>query len=291
MAKSALPGVARAARRLARHARAEVVELRDEQGRRRRRGRRALRRPRHRQALGVRARARRSSISTSTRRRSPRSATPTSRSSARSSPCSRSSRSELRRRRPSPGAHRGVAPADRRAGARSSRCATRRAAPMLKPQRVLERLQALTAGRDDVDLDDRRRPAPDVGDAVPAAATSRARSSPRAGSARWATASRRPSARRRRGPTRRSICVDGDGCFQMTSQELATAALEELPIVVVIVNNGYLGMVRQWQDMFFEERFSQIAPDAQRCPTTRRSRVRTARSASPPRTTRSSRRR
>jgi acetolactate synthase-1/2/3 large subunit len=44
----------------------------------------------------------------------------------------------------------------------------------------------------------------------------------------------------------------------MTSQELATAVLEELPIVVVVVNNGYLGMVRQWQDMFFEERLSQI---------------------------------
>ena len=44
----------------------------------------------------------------------------------------------------------------------------------------------------------------------------------------------------------------------MTSQELATSVLEDLPIVVVIVNNGYLGMVRQWQDMFFEERFSQI---------------------------------
>ena len=54
------------------------------------------------------------------------------------------------------------------------------------------------------------------------------------------------------------VCIDGDGCFQMTAQELATAVLEELPIVVVIVNNGYLGMVRQWQDMFFEERFSQI---------------------------------
>jgi acetolactate synthase I/II/III large subunit len=54
------------------------------------------------------------------------------------------------------------------------------------------------------------------------------------------------------------VCVDGDGCFQMTQQELATAVLEQLPIVVVIVNNGYLGMVRQWQDMFFEERFSQI---------------------------------
>src|SRR4029077_17285763 len=58
------------------------------------------------------------------------------------------------------------------------------------------------------------------------------------------------------------VCVDGDGCFQMTQQELATAVLEGLPIVVVIINNGYLGMVRQWQDMFFEERFSQIHLDA-----------------------------
>ena len=54
------------------------------------------------------------------------------------------------------------------------------------------------------------------------------------------------------------VCVDGDGCFQMTGQELATSVLEGLPIVVVIVNNGYLGMVRQWQDMFFDERFSQV---------------------------------
>jgi acetolactate synthase-1/2/3 large subunit len=44
----------------------------------------------------------------------------------------------------------------------------------------------------------------------------------------------------------------------MTCQELATAVLENLPIVVVIVNNGYLGMVQQWQDMFFEERLSQV---------------------------------
>jgi acetolactate synthase-1/2/3 large subunit len=54
------------------------------------------------------------------------------------------------------------------------------------------------------------------------------------------------------------VCVDGDGCFQMTCQELATSVIENLPIVVVLVNNGYLGMVRQWQDMFFEERFSQV---------------------------------
>jgi acetolactate synthase-1/2/3 large subunit len=54
------------------------------------------------------------------------------------------------------------------------------------------------------------------------------------------------------------VCVDGDGCFQMTCQELATAVLEDLPIVVVIVNNGYLGMVQQWQNMFFDDRLSHV---------------------------------
>ena len=158
---------------------------------------------------------------------------------------------------------------------------------MLKPQMVLEMLQSLTAGRDDVVwttgvgqhqmwamqyvLCDRPRTfitsggLGTMGYGMPAAVGAKAA---------------RPDAT--------VICVDGDGCFQMTCQELATAALEELPIVVVIVNNGYLGMVRQWQDMFFEERFSQIAPDALSCPTTR-ARGRTALSASPPRTRRSSR--
>jgi len=54
------------------------------------------------------------------------------------------------------------------------------------------------------------------------------------------------------------VCVDGDGCFQMTGQELATAVAEDLPIVTVIVNNGYLGMVQQWQTMFFDERHSHV---------------------------------
>src|SRR5262245_17171033 len=53
------------------------------------------------------------------------------------------------------------------------------------------------------------------------------------------------------------VCVDGDGCFQMTCQELATAALERLPIVAVVVNNGWLGMVRQWQELFYDERYAQ----------------------------------
>jgi acetolactate synthase-1/2/3 large subunit len=54
------------------------------------------------------------------------------------------------------------------------------------------------------------------------------------------------------------VCIDGDGCFQMTAQELTTAVLEDLPIVVVLVNNGYLGMVTQWQDMFFDGRRSHV---------------------------------
>jgi acetolactate synthase-1/2/3 large subunit len=50
--------------------------------------------------------------------------------------------------------------------------------------------------------------------------------------------------------------VDGDGCFQMTNQELATCALEGIPIKVAIINNGNLGMVRQWQTLFYNERYS-----------------------------------
>jgi acetolactate synthase I/II/III large subunit len=53
------------------------------------------------------------------------------------------------------------------------------------------------------------------------------------------------------------VCIDGDGCFQMTCQELATASLERLPVVAVVLNNGWLGMVRQWQEMFYAERFAQ----------------------------------
>lgn len=50
--------------------------------------------------------------------------------------------------------------------------------------------------------------------------------------------------------------IDGDGCFQMTNQELATCAIEGLPIKVAVINNGNLGMVRQWQSLFYAERYS-----------------------------------
>ncbi len=52
--------------------------------------------------------------------------------------------------------------------------------------------------------------------------------------------------------------VDGDGCFQMTAQELVTASVERIPVKVAILNNSYLGMVRQWQEMFYEERYSEV---------------------------------
>ena len=62
--------------------------------------------------------------------------------------------------------------------------------------------------------------------------------------------------------------IDGDGCFQMTNQELATCAIEGIPIKVALINNGNLGMVRQWQTLFYEERYSQtdLATHSRRIP-------------------------
>jgi acetolactate synthase-1/2/3 large subunit len=54
------------------------------------------------------------------------------------------------------------------------------------------------------------------------------------------------------------IAVVGDGGFQMTNQELATAVQYDLPVKVVIMNNGYLGMVRQWQEMFYDRAYSEV---------------------------------
>ena len=59
-------------------------------------------------------------------------------------------------------------------------------------------------------------------------------------------------------PDRLVWAVDGDGCFQMTAQELVTASMERIPIKVALFNNAYLGMVRQWQEMFYEERYSEV---------------------------------
>lgn len=59
-------------------------------------------------------------------------------------------------------------------------------------------------------------------------------------------------------PDRMVWAIDGDGCFQMTNQELVTARIENLPVKIAILNNGYLGMVRQWQELFYDERYSEV---------------------------------
>jgi len=60
--------------------------------------------------------------------------------------------------------------------------------------------------------------------------------------------------------------IDGDGCFQMTNQELVTCALNNIPIKVAIINNESLGMVRQWQTLFYEGRYSNTSLESKRVP-------------------------
>jgi acetolactate synthase-1/2/3 large subunit len=60
--------------------------------------------------------------------------------------------------------------------------------------------------------------------------------------------------------------IDGDGCFQMTNQELATCTVNRIPIKVAVINNGSLGMVRQWQTLFYGGRYSNTDLDSRRVP-------------------------
>jgi acetolactate synthase-1/2/3 large subunit len=57
-------------------------------------------------------------------------------------------------------------------------------------------------------------------------------------------------------PDKTVWAIDGDGCFQMTNQELATCTINDIPIKVALINNASLGMVRQWQNLFYNERYS-----------------------------------
>ena len=60
--------------------------------------------------------------------------------------------------------------------------------------------------------------------------------------------------------------IDGDGCFQMTNQELATCAINDIPIKVAVINNESLGMVRQWQTLFYNSRYSNTDLHSKRIP-------------------------
>jgi acetolactate synthase-1/2/3 large subunit len=54
------------------------------------------------------------------------------------------------------------------------------------------------------------------------------------------------------------VAIDGDGCFQMTAQELATGSIERIPVTIAVLNNEHLGMVRQWQELFYDRRYSEV---------------------------------
>jgi len=67
-------------------------------------------------------------------------------------------------------------------------------------------------------------------------------------------------------PGRTVWAIDGDGCFQMTNQELVTCAINDIPIKVAVINNSSLGMVRQWQTLFYNERYSNTDLHSHRIP-------------------------
>ena len=72
----------------------------------------------------------------------------------------------------------------------------------------------------------------------------------------WGSGCRRPSGRRSPVPDKLVVDIAGDGSIQMNIQEMATAVQYCLPVKIVILNNGYLGMVRQWQELFYDKRYA-----------------------------------
>jgi acetolactate synthase-1/2/3 large subunit len=131
------------------------------------------------------------------------------------------------------------------------------ASPVLKPQRVLERVRDMTADRDDVIW------TTGVGKhqmwAMQYLACSRPRSFVTSGGhATMGFGLPAALGAKAACPESTVICIDGDGSFEMTLQELHTSIAEQLPVIIVIVNNGNLGMVHQWQDMFYDGRLSHV---------------------------------
>ena len=223
-----------------------------------------LRRPGDRQGRRRSRPTPRSSTSTSTRPSWARCAGPTCRSSATAGSSSRSwSRPSLQasRRRRRPTAARGRArisgwqerfplhydPSDD--GERAEAAVRARGAPRLDARGHASWCRASASTR--------------CGPASTGASTTPTPGSTPAASARWASAVPAAIGAKVGRPDRMVWAVDGDGCFQMTAQELVTASSERIPIKVAILNNAYLGMVRQWQEMFYDERYSEVylSPD------------------------------
>ena len=138
---------------------------------------------------------------------------------------------------------------------------------------VPARLRAQRAGRDQAAGDDRgdvqgdraaRRSSPPTsastrcGPRSTTTSPSPAAGSTPAASGRWASASRPRSAPRSPTPSDDVVCLAGDGSLIMNVQEFATAVHHEIPVKVFLMNNGYFGMVRQWQELFWEKRYSSV---------------------------------
>ena len=125
---------------------------------------------------------------------------------------------------------------------------------VIMPQRFLQELARCNEGR--LHLLDRRGPAPDVGRAVLPGRSRPHMAHLRAASAPWATGCPPPWARRSATAIEPVLLITGDGSFQMCIQELATCVHENLNLKIIIMNNGFLGMVRQWQELFYSRRYS-----------------------------------
>ena len=171
------------------------------------------------------------------------------------------------RPRPTP-----ATPATTRAGSRSWP-GSRRPVPArlrqarrtaLAPQYVIERLGAI-AGPEPI-YTRRRRAAPDVGGPVRAATSSPNTWINSGGLGTMGFAVPAAMGAKVGVPDSTVWAIDGDGCFQMTNQELATCAINDIPIKVAIINNESLGMVRQWQTLFYNERYSNTDLHSKRIP-------------------------
>ena len=105
---------------------------------------------------------------------------------------------------------------------------------------------------------DRRRATPDVGSGSSIDSNARGNGSQAAAWERWVSACRPRWASQVGCPDKTVVAVVGDGGFQMTNQEIITAIQYKIPLKVLIMNNGYLGMVRQWQEMFYDRAYSEV---------------------------------
>ena len=166
--------------------------------------------------------------------------------------------------------------ADRRPGRRSTRCHYKDEKGSIKPQYVIEEINRITKGEAII--------CTDVGQHQMWAAQFYTYNKPRqfitsGGLGTMGFGFPAAIGAKVGRPDKTVIDIAGDGSFQMNIQELATAVCYDIPVIVCILNNGYLGMVRQWQELFWNKRYSETVISAS--PISLQSRRPTGRWASP----------